>query len=316
MNFIPNRGQLDERVAFYIRGTDKTIFFNSEGLTFVLTKAGEKRRTIGQESQTPNDRIRPDPEASPGFPPDSGPAADLRWVVKLDFLGARPAVKPVGMDKTGTVISYFSGPSENWKSGLSTYSRIIYRDLWPGIDLVYSGTMDRLKYEFVVHPGADPSRIRLAYRGASSVVVNTAVAWLSRRPAGGFEDGEPSPTRSERGRGSTFRWPIRSVDDGHGQHGPGTAQGKRRGSRHLWFFGRRSTTGPGLLVLDPMILIYCGYLGGPSYDYGYGIAADNDGRAYVTGYTYSTGLPFPAKVGPDRTFNGGSMDVFVAKLNA
>ena len=31
---------------------------------------------------------------------------------------------------------------------------MLYRDLWPGIDLCYSGGQDRLKYEFVLRPGA------------------------------------------------------------------------------------------------------------------------------------------------------------------
>jgi hypothetical protein len=69
------------------------------------------------------------------------------------------------------------------------------------------------------------------------------------------------------------------------------------------------------LILDPVILVYCGYIGGPSYDYGYGIAVDSAGSAYITGYTYAPGAAFPTKVGPDLTYNGGSMDAFVAKLN-
>jgi len=38
--FIPNRGQMDERVAFYVQGKDKTIYFTPQGLT--ITLAGSK----------------------------------------------------------------------------------------------------------------------------------------------------------------------------------------------------------------------------------------------------------------------------------
>jgi hypothetical protein len=62
------------------------------------------------------------------------------WVVKLDFVGADPAVQPVGRDQTDALISYFRGPHEEWQTGLRTYARVIYQDLWPGIDLHYSGT--------------------------------------------------------------------------------------------------------------------------------------------------------------------------------
>jgi hypothetical protein len=62
-------------------------------------------------------------------------------------------------------------------------------------------------------------------------------------------------------------------------------------------------------------LVYCGYIGGSSADYGSGIAVDGSGNSYVTGYTDSTEASFPGKVGPDLTFNGGTHDVFVAKVS-
>ena len=35
--FVENQGQMDERVAYYIQGSDKTIYFTPEGVTFALT---------------------------------------------------------------------------------------------------------------------------------------------------------------------------------------------------------------------------------------------------------------------------------------
>ncbi len=54
-------------------------------------------------------------------------------------------------------------------------------------------------------------------------------------------------------------------------------------------------------------LVYCGYIGGRIDDRGSGIAVDAAGNAYVTGYTASTEASFPVTVGPDLTYNGGSM---------
>ena len=39
-------------------------------------------------------------------------------------------------------------------------------------------------------------------------------------------------------------------------------------------------------------LLYSTYLGGGAVDYGRGIAADNNGNAYVTGDTYSSNFPY------------------------
>ena len=61
-------------------------------------------------------------------------------------------------------------------------------------------------------------------------------------------------------------------------------------------------------------LLYGTFLGGSDYDYGYGIAADGAGNAYVTGLTRSSN--FPTTPGAfDPSFNGGDDDAFVAKLN-
>jgi len=60
-------------------------------------------------------------------------------------------------------------------------------------------------------------------------------------------------------------------------------------------------------------LVYSTYLGGSSLDTGTAIAADSDGNAYVTGYTYSSDFPTANSLQP--TFGGGVSDAFVAKIN-
>jgi hypothetical protein len=60
-------------------------------------------------------------------------------------------------------------------------------------------------------------------------------------------------------------------------------------------------------------LVYSTYLGGSDVDYGYGIAVDSSGNAYVTGYTFSIDLPTQNPLQPSNHGNG---DAFVTKLNA
>jgi hypothetical protein len=61
-------------------------------------------------------------------------------------------------------------------------------------------------------------------------------------------------------------------------------------------------------------LIYSTFLGGGNSEYGYGIAVDGSGNAYVTGYTSSSN--FPKTTGAFDTTFGGGTDVFVTKVNA
>jgi hypothetical protein len=108
------------------------------------------------------------------------------WKIKLDFVGAN-TVQPLGLEQTEAVISYFKGSQDQWHTDLPTYSKITYPNLWQGIDLTYSGTVNRLKYKFVLQPGADPEDIRLAYRGAN-LKLNEAGQLEVSTPQGGFTD--------------------------------------------------------------------------------------------------------------------------------
>src|SRR5207253_23981 len=61
-------------------------------------------------------------------------------------------------------------------------------------------------------------------------------------------------------------------------------------------------------------VVYSTYLGGSGGDQGAGIAVDASGDAYVTGYTFSTNFPVTANA--FQATLKGSLDAFVAKLNA
>jgi len=301
--FIANQGQMDERVAYYVQGKDKTIYFTQEGLTFVLAnqESSKQDRTVDTRrglSQKTNLRDMLDKNAI------NEPQTSQRWVVKLDFPGANPDVHPVGEEKTEAAISYFKGKPEAWKSGMSTYSKVVYANLWPGIDLVYSGAKNALKYEFVVRPGADPGKIRLAYRGASEVKANKEGQLEVTTPFGGFQDDRPVAYQEVGGKRTEVGVSY---------------EVKEEYSCYAYGFrvGKYDLSWP--LILDPAVLIYCGFIGGSDDEESFGIgdiAVDSSGCAYVTGDTSSTQSSFPVTVGPDLTYNGDQSDAFVAKVKA
>jgi hypothetical protein len=270
--FIPNRGQVEGLTGYYVQGRDKTIYFTPAGLTFVLM---------------------------------NGEGAG-RWVTKLDFVGADPEAIPVGLDETGAIVSFFKGNPKDWNSGIPTYSKVVYEGLWPGIDLVYYGTVNRLKYEFVVHPGADPGSIRLAYRGATDLAVDEQGRLRIQTPEGGFEDDTPLAYQEVDGNkaGVSLAYELGDV----------AAEGND-GQRLNYGFNVGEYDRTRTLVLDPTVVIYCGYIGGSGDELSHGIIIDGAGNAYITGETSSTAATFPVAVGPDLTANGAG-DAFVAKVNA
>jgi len=298
--FIPNQGQMDTQVAYYIQGKDKTIYFTSEGLTYVLRDNSEGEEIAGKTASV-KERSLIDPAGR-----ELRSRRDQRrYAVKLDFVGANADVWPSGEEKTGAVISYFKGKPEEWKAGLPTYSRIVYKNLWPGIDVAYYGTVDKMKYEFVVHPGSNPSLIRLAYRGASAVEVNGEGRLEVRTPAGDFEDDRPVGYQEIDGKRMDVALSYLLEEPAAKEPSPSGEEAVT--NSYVYGFEVRAYDQTKPLVLDPAVLVYCGYIGGSSYDYGTGIAIDSTGNTYVTGETGSNQKTFHLK----SSFRSGLSKPFV-----
>ncbi|MBI5584611.1 MAG: SBBP repeat-containing protein [Deltaproteobacteria bacterium] len=296
--FIKNQGQLDPRVDYYFQGRHLSGYFHEGGLTLVLNSRS------GRPDFSPSPAIRP--VSFPGN--EKAEEGAKRWIVKLDFVGGDPGVRPEGELRTDGTVSYFRGKPEQWHTGLPTFRRLVYRNLWPGIDLIYQGTFNKMKYEFLVHPGADPGRIRLAYRGADVSLTDAGQLKIGT-PLGELLDDAPVAYQDIDGK----RIPV-SMSYVLGE--PLKQDRPARDASHAVAFKLSPYDANRPLVLDPAWLIYCGYIGGAMEDRAYAVAVDKEGHAYVTGYTRSSQEDgFPVIAGPDLTYNGvNNQEVFVAKV--
>jgi len=290
--FIENKGQVDSRVAYYVQGGDTTLYFTREGVTFGLT--GEQGCGGGSCFA----------KALPGPQPIG------RWAVKLNFVGANPKATVKGEAATSAKISYFKGPKADWKTGLATFGRVVYSDLWPGIDLVYEGDSGRLKGTFVVRPGADPSRIQMAYEGAQKVSLTESGRIHIATPVGDFSEDAPVSYQEIAGKRVEVQTPYTLISPKAGTARRVSDAGQP--SVYGFRVGAYDRNRP--LVIDPVTLIYAGYIGGAGTDEGNDITVDSTGAVYVTG-TSSSEATFPIAGGPGLTFNGLD-DAFVAKVKA
>src|SRR5262249_52173280 len=118
------------------------------------------------------------------------PPQAKRWWVAIDFVGAHHPALAEGADPLPTIVSYFKGPKDQWHVALPTYQTVLYRDLWPSIDLQYTLTTGPMKYFYTVQPGGDPRQIKLRYRGAASGKLDGG-AVLVETPLGGIHDQRP-----------------------------------------------------------------------------------------------------------------------------
>ncbi len=217
----------------------------------------------------------------------------------LSFLGANPDATLKAQKRLSGEVNYLVGNDPaKWRQGLPTHGELLYGGLWPGIDMAVRGEGGKLKYEFHLKPGSSVEDVRLGYRGAEGIKVGAGGELLVQTSLGVLKDAAPVSYQ----RIGDERVAVESRYRLTGGGGYGFAVGA---------YDPRYP-----LVIDPG-LDYSTFLGGTGGDEGRGIAVDRDGRAYVTGRTFSA--DYPTTPGAfDRTFNGGvnDGDAFVTKLNA
>jgi hypothetical protein len=97
----------------------------------------------------------------------------------LTPLGANPNTRLFATRPGQGRVNYLVGSEHH--SNLASYHELTYRELWPGIDMVFRGQGGRLKYEFRVAPGADASQIRLADRRVERLSLGSAGELLQIR---------------------------------------------------------------------------------------------------------------------------------------
>jgi hypothetical protein len=80
-----------------------------------------------------------------------------------DFVNAACCSKVEAKEPLPGAYNYFqSSDSTKWRTNVRGYSEVVYRDLWPGIDLRIYGHGSDLEQEFIVRPGGDLARVRSA----------------------------------------------------------------------------------------------------------------------------------------------------------
>ena len=219
-------------------------------------------------------------------------------VIRLKLVGANPKPKITGLDELPGKSNYFIGNDfGKWRAKIRNYGRLRYRNIYPGIDLLYYGKSRRLEHDFVVAAGGDPNVIAFAVRGANKLKINKA-GDLVMQTSGG--------------RLSLLKPKIYQVLNGVRMDVSGRyiLKDANQIGFEIANYDHRQP-----LVIDP-ILSYSTYLGGSEEDSGNGIAIDSFGNAYITGFT--TSIDFPTRT----AFNGsisngpGGSDAFVSKLSA
>ena len=183
------------------------------------------------------------------------------------------------------------------------------------IDLVYKGVPGGMKYEFIVHPGASPDNIRLAYTGIEGLSIDDKGNLIIHTALGDVKDERPYAYQEIDGQRVEVSCSFRIQDSGVRIQNTVfkilNSQPQVYGPQFVYGFEVAPYNPSRPLVIDPG-LSYSTFLGGSGSDFGNSIALDASGNAYVAGETQSTN--FPTTLGAfDTSYYG--LDAFVTKLN-
>src|SRR5678815_3005974 len=159
LSFELNQGQTNQEVRFLARSEGYVLFLTPTEAVMALDNPSAHRK--GKENRAAGD-------ATNVFESSHSGARPPRSIVRMKLEGANPEPQVEGLEQLATTSNYFAGSDPaNWRTDISTYARVRYAQVYPGIDMVYYGNQHQLEYDFVVSPGADPNRICLLYTSPS-----------------------------------------------------------------------------------------------------------------------------------------------------
>jgi len=267
LTFEPNFGQAPSQVSWTARGQGYQLYLTATGATLVMAEPA----SAFPGSAAPS-------AGRPGSLPGGLFGARMS-VIAMNLVGSRAWTSIDGLEATGGISNYLLGKTaKNWHKNIPQYGRVRVNDVYDGIDLVFYGRGHELEYDFVVRPGSDPNRIRLAFDGEESVRVDSQTGDLLIKTKSG------SVMRHVRPR--VYQMTNRGkVEVAGGYQVLDNGQAAFR----LAPYDHRSA-----LVVDPSVE-FTTFLGGTGEDYTTGLARLGAGYTYVTGQTFSTDFPTTTK---------------------
>src|ERR1035437_8429238 len=232
-------------------------------------------------------------------------------VLRTKLRNANQSPKIAGEDPQTGKSNYLLGADRSkWIVGIQHFAKVRAKDVYPGIDLVYSGNEKQIEYDFVVGPGSDPAQIRMSFDGASKVAINHDGDLELRTAAGVMLAHKPILYQMIDGQ----RKPV---------SGDFVLLAKNEAGFRVGSYETSKT-----LVIDPTVTVSAG-IGGSNNDEGFAVGVHGS-QVVLTGRTQSVTITAPPNNTPDKPGSGfpvlgalagqgqhsagGSWDVFVTKF--
>ena len=191
LDFIENKGQWKGDFRFKTVAGNGTLFISNQGYTVLKNNPEDFTAVMeyihGHEGEK-TAPVKITPNLKDGEPESAIAIRSHAYHVR--FTGSNQAIQFVAEKPTGEKSNYFLGEDPaSWKMGVGSFASILGKGLYPGVDIRYYSSGDRMKYDLLLAPGANPANILMTYDGVDKLsikngqlVVSTSVGESKELP--------------------------------------------------------------------------------------------------------------------------------------
>ncbi|MFT3701806.1 MAG: PKD domain-containing protein [Agriterribacter sp.] len=301
VEFTENKGQWDKSVLFRGEINSGAFFLQHTGFTVLLHNTDDIERI----TENTHDYTAPDtknvssrkayPRPSHGDQDTSAGLLLRSHAYSMNFVGSNPNPQVIKEKEILSYENYLLGndPSK-WVSNCKMYQAITYKNVYPHIDVRYYAQGDQLKYDIIVYPGGDPSKIVMKYDGPDNLQIKNQQLYIKTTVGDVVELSPYSYQLDNVGKNEiNVKYAL---------------EGKNSIKFKIKNYNAAQT-----LVIDPT-LIFATFTGSRSSQWGYTATYGHDGSLYSGGIVFGNG--FPVSTGAFQTvFRGGEIDIGIMKFN-
>jgi gliding motility-associated-like protein len=294
MEFVQNKGQWDKRVNYKGDFNTGAFFLEKNGFTVLLNKP-EDVKMLSEIKHGIYSKKSPKLPSLKDFIFHS-------FAYNVSFLGASPKVEQIPDKPLPTYNNYFLGNDKSkWAGDCKIYTAVTYKNVYPNIDVRYYSTQNKLKYDFIVHPGGNPSNIALRYDGGVKLYIKNK-ALIIATTVGDVTELEPYSYQTN----TNIKLDVVT---------------KYKVKDNVVSFDVSNYDHNATLIIDPQ-LIFSSFTGSVSDDWGYTATPGADGSFFAGGVAFSIGYPITlgafqtTYAGTNPPFSYTGYDISIFKFSA
>lgn len=288
LEFTENKGQWGDQFQFKTDVGSGAFFLKSKGFSVLMNNPEEYKRILdnihGGHDHNEAGSSNQSSQTKSIHPPGKEPLTMRSHHYMVEFLGAQEVLTPEGETILSSGNNYFLGDDpKRWKTNIRSFKAIVYKNIYPGIDVRYYSESGKLKYDLIVEPGADLSRVVMKYTGADQLSIKNGQLVI-KTSVGDAKEMSPYSYQIVGGKKTTVDCKFEVTGD--------------QVRFKIKSYDKRTR-----LVIDPT-LIFSTFTGSTVGNWGYTATPGPDGSLFSGGIVFGQG--YPTTPGAfQQTFGGG-----------